>query len=94
MRKGVASHDGLVGLNGHIHETRHHAARRINLCGVDVGVNLQRLMALQYHGNLLKRRIARTLADAVDGHLHLTGTCQHTIQRVCRRHTKVVMAVG
>ena len=92
--KGIAAHDSLVGLNGHIHQRAHHTARGINLSGIDIGLDAQSLVALQYHGNLLERRVTGTLTDTVDGHLYLTGTSHHTIEGVGSSHTQVVMTVS
>ena len=48
----------------------------------------------QRHHQLLERRVARPLADAVDGHLHLPGARAHRRQRVRDRQPEVVVAVG
>ena len=51
--KGITTHNSLVRLNGHVHQTRHHTTRRINLRRVDIRIDAQSLVALQNHGNLL-----------------------------------------
>ena len=94
VRKGITTHDGLVGLNRHVHEARHHAAGRINLRSVDVGLDAEVGMSLENHGNLLERCITCTLTDAIDGYFNLTCPCQHTCNSVGGCHTKVVMAVS
>ena len=94
MGEGVAPHDGFVGLNGHVHQTRHHATRRIDLRRVDVGADVKPLMAFQDHSYLFKGSVAGTFADAVNGYLGLTGTVQHTRHGVGGCHAKVIMAMG
>ena len=92
--KCVLAHNRLVRLHRHIHQRRHHAARRINLRRVDVRLDAKVGVRLENHRYLFQRRVTGTFADTVDGHLHLTGTSQHTSHRVCRRHAEVVVAVG
>ena len=94
MGEGVAAYDGLVGLHGHVHQRADHAAGGIDLCRVDVGVDAEVGMRLEYHRNLFERRIACTFADAVDGHLCLTGAVQHACHGVGGRHAEVVVAMG
>lgn len=45
------------------------------------------------HDNLLQRRVARALPDAVDGALQLAGARNGTCQRVGRGQAEVVLAV-
>ena len=92
--KGITPHDGLIGLHGHIHQRGHHTTRGIDLRGIDIRLDTQRLVALQDHRDLLERRVAGALANAVDGDFHLTGTSHHTIERVGRRHTQIIMTMG
>ena len=47
-----------------------------------------------WQGNLLERRVAGPLADAVDRHLDLAGSADHAFERVGRRHAQIVMAMG
>ena len=94
MGKGITAHDSLIRLNGHIHQRADHAARRINLRGVDIGLDAQTLVTLQDHGNLLERRVTSTLANSIDGHLNLTCPTHHTIEGVSRSHAQVVVTVG
>ena len=93
MREGVATHDSLVGLDWHIHKTAHHMARGIYLGSIDVGVDTELTMASAYHHHLLKRSIARTLADTIDGHLGLTGAVEYARHRVGRSHAEVIVAM-
>ena len=85
--EGVTTHDRLIGLHRHVHQARYHTARAVNLCRVDVGDDLTLLMALEDHGDLLQRGVTGTLADTVDGHLHLAGTIQDTLYGVSGSHT-------
>ena len=87
MGEGISSHDSLIGLYGHVHQRRHHATRGIDLRGVDVRLDADALMTFQNHGDLLEGGVTSPFADTVDGHLHLSRTCQHTIQSVGCRHT-------
>ena len=52
--KGITSHNGLIGLDGHIHQRRHHTADGIDLRGVDIGIDTDTLVALQDHSNLFE----------------------------------------
>ena len=94
MSKRILAHDGLVRLNRHVHQTRHHTACWINLCGVDISFNTYSLMALQNHRHLFQRRVSCTFTNTVDGHFRLTSAIQHTCHRVGCSHTKVVVAVS
>ena len=93
MGKGIAAHDGLVGLYRHVHQTRYHAAGRINLLRIDIGLDVDILMALDNHSHLFKRSIAGAFADTVDGHFHLTGTVQHAGHGVGGCHAQIVVTM-
>ena len=93
MRESVSADNGFVGLHGHVHQARHHAACRIYLVCVDVRVYVDMLMALQYHGNLFERRVSGPLSYTVDRHFYLPCAVEHTAERVCGSHAKIVMAV-
>ena len=94
MGEGVLAHDSLVWLHWHVHQRAHHTARRPYLLRVDVGLNAQVGVGLEYHGHLLERCVACTLANAVDGHLCLARTVEHTSYGVGGSHAEVVVAVG
>ena len=94
VRKGVSAHDGLVGLDGHVHQTANQSRRRINLRGVDVRLDVYRFVTFQNHGNLFQACVTCALTNTVDSHLHLTGTRQHTVQRIGSSHSQVVVAMG
>ena len=94
MGEGVPADDGLVGLHGHVHQRADHAARRVDLRRVNVGVDAEVGMRLEYHGYLFERGVAGTFTDAVNRHLCLTSTVQDASHGVCRRHAEVVVAMG
>ena len=65
------------------------------MTSVDIEINRDGgMMALEYHGDLLKRCVAGPLAYSVYSHLNLTGTVQDTAHGVGGRHTQVVVTVG
>ena len=90
----VAPYDRLVGLNGHVHHARHHAAYGCYLLGVDVGLEIEFGMRPAYHHYLLERSVAGTLADAVDRDFSLARSVHEAGERVGRSHTEIVVAVG
>ena len=92
--KGVAPHDGLVGLYGHVHEVGDEPARAVNLLGIDVGLDLQVVVAFANHGYLFERGVPGPFANTVDGYFGLTGAVLYTRHRVGRGHAQVVVAVG
>ena len=94
VSKGIPSDDGLVGLNGHVHQTRHHSRHGIDALRVDVGIDIQMLVTTQYHGNLFERCVSGTFTNTVHRHLHLTRTIEHTLEGVGRSHAQVVVAMG
>jgi len=61
---------------------------------VDVCVDIEVLMTLQYHRDLFQRGVAGTLSDAVDRDLHLPCSGQNAVQGIRRRHAQIVMTVG
>lgn len=87
MSKSIAAHDSLVGLHWHIHQARHHAARRYNAVGVDICVDTEFVMRAESHHHFLKRSIAGAFTDTVDSHLCLTRTCDNTGYGIGSRHT-------
>lgn len=92
--KGVAPYDGLVGLYRHTHEARYQSAGAVNLLRVDVGFDVELLVAFEYHGHLFERGVAGAFADTVDGYLGLTCPVENTRYGVGRGHAQVVVAVG
>ena len=94
MGKGVATNNGLIGLHRHIHQTRNHTACRTNLGGVDVGVDANIVVTLQNHGYLLKRCVACTLANAIDGNFHLTRSVDNATKGIGCGKSEVVVTMG
>ena len=94
MRKGVLSHDGLVGLHRHVHQAGHGTAQRVDLPVVYVSVNPQVLVAFQDHHHLFKGSVTGPLAYSVYGNLNLTRSSHYSGHSVGRRHSQVVMAMG
>ena len=94
MGEGVAAHDGLVGLHGHVHQARHQMRSLGDQLRVDIRVDMDILVAAQGHHHLFERGVAGALADAVDRHLGLPGAVQDAAQRIGRSHAEVVMAMG
>ena len=93
--EGVLADDRLVVLD------REGGDRRDQLRGahqqrrVDIGVVGQHVAAgLDRHDDLFERRIARPLAEAVDGAFDLAGAADHAGERVGDRHAEIVMAMG
>ena len=92
--EGVAAHDGLVGLYGHVHQARHQVRGFGDQACVDAGVDGDLLVAAQRHHHLFERGVACAFADAVDRHLGLPRTVEDAAQGVGRSHAQVVVAVG
>ena len=94
MREGVAADDRLVGLHAVAGQAAHEAARAGDLARVDAGgqpdVGLPRV---QQHHDLLQRRVARALAEAVDGALDLPRPGEHAGEGVRDGQAEVVVAV-
>jgi hypothetical protein len=78
VRKRIGAHDGLVGLHRVTGDAGHQLGSRHDLGGVDArvaGKNIAPRLHRHYH--LLQAGIAGTLAQAVNGALHLARTVQH-----------------
>ena len=94
MGKGIAAHDGLVGLHRQAGQLADQAADRVDAPGVDARIQAEQVAAgAEGHDHLFQRCIARPLADAVDRHLHLPRPGPHPGQRIGRGHAQVVVAV-
>ena len=94
VREGVCAHDGLVGLHVHARDAADQAGCAGELAGHDVRVGVELVAVhLERHDDLLQRRVARALAQAVDGALHLRGAVLHALQREGRSHAQVVVGV-
>ncbi len=72
VRKGVPSHDRLVRLGEGAGEVGQHLAGAVELARLDAGVEgVLRGAHPARHDDLFERRVAGSLADAVDGAFHL-----------------------
>ena len=73
-------------------ETRRTCARELARVDVRVGVQVLAVHA-NAHDDLFHRRIARSLAETVDGALDLLGAVLHARERKRRCHAEVIVAV-
>ena len=94
MGEGVAAHDGLVGLHGHVHQARHQVRGLGDQARIDVRVDGHVLVAAERHHHLVERGVAGPFADAVDRDLGLPCAVQDAAQRIGRSHAQIVVAVG
>ena len=93
MGKGVSAHNGLVRLHRHVHQRTDHATCSMYLARIDIGLDVQVVVAFQNHSHFFFARIAGAFAYAVDGNFHLPCTIEHTFERARRRHAQVVVAM-
>ena len=94
VRERVGADDGLVHLHVDAGDGRNQAGGLKELAGVDVGVGVKLLTVhLDAHDHFLHGRVARALAQAVDGALDLGCAVFHTGQRQGRGHAQVVVAM-
>mmetsp|Transcript_19240 Transcript_19240/g.48878 ORF Transcript_19240/g.48878 Transcript_19240/m.48878 type:complete len:245 (-) Transcript_19240:144-878(-) len=95
VRERVCAHDGFVGLDNHASERGDQGGCAEDLCCVDVHSHWEKRGVCAYgHHNLLKRRVARSLANAVDRDFNLPRTADDAGQSVGRSKAKVIVAVG
>ncbi len=86
--------DRLVRLHGVAGQARDEAAGARDLACLDAGGQADRRLArAQQHHDLLERRVARALADAVDRALDLAGAGAEAGERVRDGEPEVVVAV-
>jgi len=93
MGKGIAADNSLIGLHRHAHEARNEAAGGINFRGIEVGMGGEILAGFEDHGDFFERSIARALADAVNGDLHLPGAILDGSYGVGGGHTEIIVAM-
>ena len=92
--KGVGTDNRLVGLDDHARIAADHVARAVDLLRLHIGAQAVELRpGIESHDELLQRRVPRTFADAVNGHLHLPGSGRDGRQRVGSGQTQVVVCV-
>mmetsp|Transcript_39877 Transcript_39877/g.66886 ORF Transcript_39877/g.66886 Transcript_39877/m.66886 type:complete len:231 (-) Transcript_39877:840-1532(-) len=96
VRKRVGAHDGLVRLDGHAGVVHHHAGRGHDVLQGQARVKPTHVVLateIKRDGHLLEGRVARALADAVDGALNLPRARHRARQTVARGQPEVVLAV-
>mmetsp|Transcript_11203 Transcript_11203/g.28731 ORF Transcript_11203/g.28731 Transcript_11203/m.28731 type:complete len:415 (+) Transcript_11203:471-1715(+) len=96
VREGVGAHDRLVRLHRHSAVVRHHAADGRDVHRVDARpqpAHLALPLEGDGHDDLLQRGVARALADAVDGALHLARAGHGAGEAVGGAQPEVVLAV-
>ena len=91
----VAADDRLVRLDREAGEVAHEPRRGGDLLGLDAAGELRELGRArpEGHDDLLERRVAGALAEAVDRHLDLARAGLDGGERVGRREPEVVVAV-
>ena len=95
VRECVRTDDRLVGLDCEAREVAHEPRGRGDLVGGDRGGEVRELRRAgpKGHHDLFETRIARALAQTVDGHLDLARARLHRGQGVRRGEPQVVVAV-
>ncbi len=92
--EGVGAHDRLVGLHLHAGNGAHELGSAGELLGHDVGMRVELgPVHADRHDDLFERRVARALAETVDGALDLRGTVADGLDGERRRHAEVVVGV-
>ena len=94
MGKSIATYNSLVGLHRHVHQAGHHTAGWINLLCIDVGLDFYVLVTFDNHRHFLKRSIAGTFTNTIDGYLHLAGTIQYASHCIGSSHAQVIVAMS
>src|ERR1700757_1019452 len=90
----VTPDDCLIGLRRPTNDLREQAARGINLLGAYAGFVRQLCLAYsQRHHDLFERSVSGTLADAVDGALHLSRTRLNSSQTVRDGQPEIIVAM-
>ena len=93
--EGIAADHRLVVLDRVAGELGHQLRRRVQLGGIDAGLNVVNVGSnTQCHDDLLDRRVARPLAYPVDGTFHLSGAVVDCGQRVGDGEAQVVVTVS
>ena len=75
MREGILADDGLVVLHRKAGDPAYHGRGAGQIARIDVAL-IGKRVAAHFHGHddFFQRRIARALAQAIDGALNLTHT--------------------
>ena len=94
MRERVRADDRLVRLHRESGDAGHELRRRDDLGRVDPRRAREDVLARpDGHDDLFERRVARTLAQAVDRALDLPRAVHHRRKRVSDRHAQVIVTV-
>jgi hypothetical protein len=94
MRESVPAHDRLVVLHREGRGRRDDLGGAIQHRRLDAGLEREGIAArFQRHHDFFQRRIARALANAVDGALDLPRTAHHAGDGICHRHAEIVVAM-
>ena len=94
MREGVRADDRLARRDRHARDIAQALAALVDLLGVDARLGLIEVAArLERHDDLLEAGVARALADAVDGALHLRRARLDAGEGVRDGHAEVVVTV-
>ena len=95
MCERISADDCLVRLHAHARDRGDKTACLGELPRVDVGMGVELLAVhADAHDDFLERRVARTLAEAVDRALDLGRAVLHALERKRGRHAEVVVAVN
>ena len=94
MGKGIPSHNRLIRLHRHIHQTRNHAASRINFVCIDIGFNVNRIVAFDNHSHFFQRSITCAFSNTIHRHFHLTGTIQYPCNGIGSCQAQIVVAMS
>src|SRR5436190_3255221 len=94
VRERVAADNGFVRLWSERDDRAQHLARRVEVLGVDAGLEGEAVIAgLDRHDDLLERAVAGALADAVDGAFDLPRPCLHGGDGIGYRQPQIVVTV-
>ena len=92
--EGICAHDRLVRLHHEAGHRRDQARGAHDVLGLDAGLVAHEVVArAQRHDDLFHRGVAGTLAEPVDGALHLPRARLHGAQRVGDGEAQVVVAM-
>ncbi len=95
MGKGVAAHNGFVGLYVKAGDGGQHARDLEQVRGFDAGVKGVLVVAgAQRHDNFFQRSVACTFANAVNGTFHLPGAAPQGCQCIGNAQPQIVMVMG
>src|SRR5690242_6903220 len=94
VRKGILSHNGLVGLRSEADGSRKLLARGVEQLGIDCSLVWHAIGADAHcHYDLFKRCVACTLSDAVDCALHLASASIDSRNGISNVKAEIIVAV-